>query len=196
MSSLVLLAAGESARMGTPKQLLQFGGRSLLRGAAEEALASGCHPVVVVLGGSAPRMAEEVADLDVRTVTNLAWREGIGASIRAGMTSLITGPDGDAVESVVIAVCDQPFCTAPLIRQLVTCHEENQCAAVASSYQGVRGVPALFSRALFPELLALRGPEGARGILQRHAHETLEVPFAKGAIDIDTPLDYARSLSF
>jgi molybdenum cofactor cytidylyltransferase len=138
-------------------------------------------------------MAEEVADLDVRTVTNLAWREGIGASIRVGMTSLITGPDGDAVESVVIMLCDQPFCTAPFIRQLVACHEEHQCAAVASSYEGVRGVPALFGRALFPELLELSGTEGARPILQRHAQETLEVPFAAGAIDIDTPEDYARS---
>ena len=195
MRGLVLLAAGESARMGTPKQLLQFRGRSLLRGAAEEAVASGCRPVVVVLGAFASRLAGEVADLDVRTVINLGWREGMGGSIRAGMTALLTGPAGDAVESVVIMLGDQPFCTAAYLRQLVARQEERGCSAVASSYRGTCGVPALFSRSLFPELLALRGPEGARRILQRHTGETLEVPFAAGETDVDTAEDYDRLLS-
>jgi molybdenum cofactor cytidylyltransferase len=192
MTGLVLLAAGESARMGTPKQLLQFRGRSLLRGAAETALASGCHPVVVVLGAFAARLGGEVAGLAVRTVINSRWREGIGGSIRAGMTALITGPQGEAVESVIIMLGDQPLGTAAHLRLLADRYEEQRCAAVASAYAGNRGVPALFSRPLFPELLALRGPDGARRVLERHADRTFEVDFPAGAMDVDTPEDYAR----
>lgn len=194
MTGLVLLAAGRSARMGTPKQLLRFGGRSLLRGAAEEALASGCSPVVVVLGAFARRLKLELAELPVRIVTNEAWREGMGGSIRVGMDALLSQPDGDPVDAAVLMVCDQPFCTATHLRRLVVCHQQLKGAAVASSYGGVRGVPALFSRPLFAELLELRGPEGARRILQSHAYETWEIPFPAGAMDIDTPKDHARSL--
>jgi molybdenum cofactor cytidylyltransferase len=191
MTGLVLLAAGESARMGTPKQVLSYGGRSLLRRAAQEALASGCRPVVVVLGAFAHRVGEEVPDLPLQIVTNEAWREGMAGSIRAGLEAVMAGPDGLRVGSVVIATCDQPFCTAAIIRRLVACYEERECAAVQSSYAGACGVPVLVDRRLFPELLELRGTEGARRVLQRHAEDTFMVPFPAGAIDIDTPEDYA-----
>ena len=191
MTGLLLLAAGESARMGQPKQLLVFQGRTLLRRAAEEALASGCQPVIVVLGAFAERLTPELSGLDVRVVINRGWQEGLGGSIREGMRALLTGPDGDAVDGVVITLCDQPFCTASYIGRLVALHDERKTSAVASSYNGVRGVPALFDRSLFPELLELRGPEGAKRILQRHASEILEVPLGDGALDVDTPEDYA-----
>ena len=193
MTGLILLAAGESSRMGEPKQLLVFEGRTLLRRAAEEAMESGCQPVVVVLGALADRMTAELSDLPVRVVINREWQEGLGGSIRAGMEALLAGPDGDLVDAVVMTLCDQPFCTAAVIRRLVAAQEQLNSPAVASFYDGVRGVPALFGRSLFPELLELRGPEGARRILQRHADETLEVPFGDGAGDIDTPEDYAKA---
>ena len=193
MTGLILLAAGESARMGQPKQLLRFGGRTLLRRAAEEAVASGCQPVTVVLGALADRMTAELSDLPVRVVINREWEEGLGGSIRAGMEALLAGPDGDRVEAVVMTLCDQPFCTAAVIRRLMAAHDELKSPAVASSYDGVRGVPALFGRALFPELLELTGPEGARRILQRHADETIEVALGDAAGDIDTPEDYVTA---
>jgi molybdenum cofactor cytidylyltransferase len=179
--------------MGRPKQLLIFNGRTLLRRAAEEALASGCRPIVTVLGAFADRLSNEVADLGVQVVTHHGWRGGMGSSVRVGLNALLDGPQGSALEAVILMVCDQPFCTAPVLRRLLETHQELKSPAVASYYKGVCGVPALFSRSLFPELLDLRGPGGASSVLERHRQETLVLPFAPGAIDIDTREDYVQS---
>ena len=187
---LVLLAAGGSFRMGAPKQLLVFRGRTLLRRAAEAAAASGCHPVVVVLGAHAARLSREIADLPVRVAHNGAWRTGMGSSIRTGLHALISAEV--AVDAVVITVCDQPFCDASVIRMLVEGHGGGERRIVTASYAGVHGVPALFDGTLFPQLLALDGQEGARRVLEAYRGEILPIPFAPGAVDVDTPADLAR----
>ncbi len=86
----MILAAGASIRMGTPKQLLSFQGRSLLRHVAEEAIASCYDPVVVVLGSQAEQMQLEVRTLALHVVENQQWAKGMGTSIAAGMTALAT----------------------------------------------------------------------------------------------------------
>jgi molybdenum cofactor cytidylyltransferase len=184
---LVLLAAGGSSRLGRPKQLLVFQGRTLLRRAAEEALAAGCHPVVIVLGAYADRLTREIADLPVLIAHNLAWRTGMGASIRTGV-EVLTG-SGLAVDGVVIAVCDQPFCDASVIHRLLAGHRRGEQRIIAASYAGVYGVPALFDATLVPELLALDGQEGARRVIENHRETILAVPFDAGAVDIDSPED-------
>lgn len=80
---LIVLAAGASTRMGTPKQLLLFQGRSLLRSVAEAAIASRCDPIVVVLGSQADRIKLEVHTLDLHIVVNQEWAKGMGTSIAA-----------------------------------------------------------------------------------------------------------------
>jgi molybdenum cofactor cytidylyltransferase len=182
-------------RMGQPKQLLIFRGRSLLRHATEEALASGCHPVVVVLGAHAEQMGAEIRALPVRVVVNGRWPEGMGASIRAGIEALTADPGAGDLEAVALAVCDQPFFSARIVRKLIAAHQQARCAIAAATYEGARGVPALFSRSLFPELLALEGAEGARRVIEAHPDQTLPVPFPEGAIDVDTPEEYARVAS-
>src|SRR5437016_3635961 len=153
--SVVILAAGASTRMGVPKQLLAFRGRSLLRRAAEEALASGCHPVVVVLGAYAQRLQEEIRGLPVRVVVNARWPEGMGTSVRAGIEALAAGAGADEVEAAVLAVYDQPLFSARIVRELIAGHQRTGSPIVAAAYEGTRGVPALFSRSLFPELITL-----------------------------------------
>ena len=189
---LVILAAGASTRMGVAKQLLAFRGRSLLRHAAEEALTSGCHPIVVVLGAHAERLTDEISELPVRVVVNARWSQGMGTSIRAGIEALMADPGGDEVAAAVLAVCDQPFFSAAIVHGLVAAHQRSGSAIVAATYEGTRGVPALFSRSLFPELAALDGHEGARRVIQSHPDETVVVPFLEGAFDIDTSEDYTR----
>ena len=187
---LVLLAAGGSSRLGTPKQLLVFQRRTLLRRAAEEAVASGCHPVVVVLGAYADRLTREIVDLPVLVAHNVAWETGMGSSIRTGIEALTEA--GHAVDGVVIAVCDQPFCDASVIRRLLEGHARGEQRIVTASYAGMYGVPALFDTALIPELLALDGQEGARRVIESHRDSILSVPFDAGAVDIDTPEDLTR----
>jgi molybdenum cofactor cytidylyltransferase len=190
--SLVILAAGAATRMGAVKQLLPFRERSLLRHTTEEALASGCHPIVVVLGAHAERLKEEIRELPVRVAVNPRWPEGMGTSIRAGIEAVTTDPGGEEIAAVVLTVCDQPFFSAAIIHELIAAHQQSGSAIVAASYAGTRGVPALFSRSLFPELLALDGHEGARRVIQARSDETVSVSFPGGAFDMDTPDDYAR----
>jgi molybdenum cofactor cytidylyltransferase len=193
--------------MGAAKQLLPFRGRTLLRHTTEEALASACRPIVVVLGAHAERLQQEITELPVQVVVNERWSEGMGTSIRAGIEALTADPGGDEAECVraprgplpvvaaVLAVCDQPFFSAGIIHELIAATPAFRHAIVAASYEGARGTPALFSRSLFPELMALDGHEGARRVIQAHPDETLAIPFPEGALDVDTPEDYARLMN-
>lgn len=191
--AVVVLAAGASTRMGTPKQLLSHEGQSLLRRAADVALNSICRPVVVVVGAHAEMLRRELNDLPVQVVENGKWSEGMSSSIRAGVEAL-EGDDEPAggPEAVVLMLCDQPFVTSELLNQLVAAYRSGRAPIVASEYGGNCGVPALFSRPMFEELITLGGAEGARHLIARHADEVTAVPFARGTFDIDTPADYAR----
>jgi molybdenum cofactor cytidylyltransferase len=182
----VVLAAGGSSRLGRPKQLLWHRGRSLLRRAAEEALASGCEPVVVVLGAEAGRLAPELAGLPVKPVVNERWADGMSTSLRLGVEAL-----GPVVEACVLLLCDQPSVTAALLRGLVEAHRHGHRLA-GCEYGDALGVPALFDRSLFPELLNLGGDRGARPVLAAHAAEAARIAFPEGVLDIDTPEDAAR----
>lgn len=175
-------------RLGQPKQLLQFEGESLLRRAARTALDSVCRPIVVVLGADAEKMRPELAGLDARVVENADWARGMGTSLRAGLAAL----EPENLDAVVVLLCDQPLLTADVLDALVAAHEATGWPIAASEYGGRRGVPALFARALFPELRALGEAEGARSLLQRHAPEAAPIPFPEGIQDIDTERDWAQ----
>jgi molybdenum cofactor cytidylyltransferase len=184
---LILLAAGGSTRMGRAKQLLVFKGRSLLRRAAEEGVASGCRPVVVVLGDRPEEMRGELAGLEVQIVVNDRWRVGMGASIRRGMEEV----QGAAV---VVMLCDQPFVTAEVIGQLIKTFRESGKAVCASSYAGTFGPPCLFAASEFERLRGMPEEQGAKRLIAAAADVAL-VPFEKGAVDVDTVEDYERILN-
>ncbi|KYC36405.1 4-diphosphocytidyl-2C-methyl-D-erythritol synthase [Scytonema hofmannii PCC 7110] len=184
---LILLAAGASTRMGTPKQLLQYQQHSLLRHMVEVALASVCNPVIVVLGAYADRIRPEVELPNVRIVENDRWSEGMSTSIRSGIEAL-----NDDVEAVVLMLCDQPFVSTQIINQLVHVFRATDGQIVASEYGGVQGVPALFKRTLFAELLTLSGAAGARQVIKQNAGEVFSLSFPEGIFDLDTRNDYER----
>jgi molybdenum cofactor cytidylyltransferase len=186
----VVLAAGSSSRMGTPKQLLQFRGETLLRLAARAALGAGCRPVVVVTGAHAVRMREELRGLDVLEVVNALWETGMASSVRAGVSALM---ESDA-SAVVLTLCDQPHVTSETIAALINEHQATGRPVVASGYGGGFGVPALFGRALFTELIQLEGQAGAKQVIKRHARGARFVSFPGGETDVDTPDDFARLL--
>jgi molybdenum cofactor cytidylyltransferase len=186
----VILAAGASTRMGTPKQLLLYQGRSLLRRAIETAIAAHCRPIFVVLGAYSAQIRCELKDLPVQVVENLEWRTGMGSSIRHGIQALIeTSP---LVEAAILLLCDQPFVSAPTIHQLQSVYRSTHNPIVASAYQNTIGVPALFHSTLFLELTGLTQAEGAKKVIQRHINSAVTVEFPQGAIDLDTPNDYQQ----
>ena len=159
----IVLAAGFSTRLGTPKQEIVFENETLLQ--------------------RAHRLAREVAD-DVIVVTpqlNPDAAEGIASSIRAGVRLA-----GDA--RVLIMLCDQPLITADHLRELIAI----DAPIVATGYAGVAGVPAVFAPEFASELLALRGDRGARVVIEAHRDVTSVVIFEDAAVDIDTADDLQR----
>jgi molybdenum cofactor cytidylyltransferase len=180
--ALILLAAGASTRLGQPKQLLPFRGRSLLRHAAETALATVCRPVVVVLGACAERLQTELAGLPVVVAVNPSWGEGMASSLRRGLKTASQPSEPDAL---VIMLCDQPLITSAMLNQLVTTHHSENRGIVASEYGDAVGVPALFSRQYFSKLRLLKGDQGARGTIVNHKHDLARISLPEAAFDVD-----------
>ncbi|WP_310483615.1 nucleotidyltransferase family protein [Chamaesiphon sp. VAR_48_metabat_403] len=205
----VILAAGASTRMGTPKQLLEWQGRSLLRSITETAIAANCDPIIIVLGASSDsakrrhsqRIQAEIIDLPVQIVNNPEWQTGMGSSIRTGIQALLvqlccTGGNRNMdVNAAILLLCDQPFVSPQIIRQLRSTYDATHQSIVAASYQDTIGVPALFDRQLFPELLKLTCAEGAKVVIKNHLNATVTIDFPQGSIDLDTPQDYQQILN-
>jgi molybdenum cofactor cytidylyltransferase len=187
---LLLLAAGESRRMGRPKQLLPFAGTTLLRHACRTALATPWRPVVVVLGFENAACAAEISDLPVALVLNPQWPEGMGGSLRVGLARLLELSPETA--GVLVLLPDQPLVEAGDLTNLMAAWDPPRRPVAAAAYNGVLGVPAVFARALFEELASLQGPAGARAVIARHPAEIAIVPMPAGAQDVDTPEDYRR----
>jgi molybdenum cofactor cytidylyltransferase len=179
--------------MGSPKQTLRFRSESLLRRAAVAALEAGCYPVIVVTGAHAELSRRELEGIDAREVLNPLWETGMASSIRAGVEGLLSADAG--VDAAVLLLCDQPHVTAEVISRLVGAHRATGSNVVASTYGGSFGVPALFSRALFDELVRLEGAAGAKQVIKRHAAETHFLPFPGGEVDVDTPDDFTRLIA-
>lgn len=184
----VILAAGESSRLGQPKQLLRFQGQSLVRRIVESAKRSGCEPVIVVVGSEKEKVRAELKDAPVVIVENQDWRSGMGTSIRVGVKALIDREP--PVEAILLLVCDQPFVDANVIEQLVALRAKSNKAIVASQYSETLGVPALFDRSCFAELVRLEGDHGAKQIVMRNLERVAVFPFPLGEIDIDTAADH------
>lgn len=188
--SLILLAAGNARRYGSPKQLQEMDGETLVYRAARAALGSGAR-CLVVTGAQAPDVTAELADLDLRCVYNPEWSRGMGSSLASGLRAALEGrpePQG-----VIIALADQPCLRAADYRRLIDIHRTHPQEIVAAAYDHARiGPPALFPRWCFDDLLALDGDRGARELLRAHAPRVLRVDLPQAAIDIDTPADLAR----
>ena len=186
----VILAAGGSSRFGQPKQLLPFRGKTLVRTIIDAACEAGCSPVVVVIGSNGETIHPEVAHANVLEARNTNWRSGIGSSIRSGVQALISHAPG--VEAILLLVCDQTAVNARTIKGLVATHEATNSDIAASRYADTLGVPALFDRSFFEELLSLDDETGAKSIILQNRERVAQFAFPEGAIDIDTWEDWEK----
>ena len=185
----VLTAAGESSRMGQPKALLPWLGKTLLQHQLDTLTQSGVNEVVVVLGHQALDLVTHVRGEQVASVINLDYAQGKTTSIKLGLRSISPGAEG-----VLLLAVDQPR-TVDILRRLLENHQRQDSLISVPEYQGHRGHPTLFSTRLLPELLAIEeASEGVRVVMERHREETLEVPFDTPLVrlDVNTPEEYQK----
>ena len=143
------------------------------------------------MGSRAEEISQEILDLPVEAVPNYAWKKGISTSLKKGLGKLVDlDPE---VSAAVVMLSDQPFVSEKTIRSLIDARASSGKPIVASAYDGVLGVPALFDREVFDELMALEGDKGARVVIRNSKTDrvaTINSPEA--AFDVDTPADHQR----
>lgn len=184
----IILAAGNSSRMGKAKIDLPVGDESLLKHCVQQALGAPLTSVVVVEGAYP---IHTIPDRRAVVIKNNAWESGIGSSIKAGLSYVENHfPKTDAV---VFLVADQPFVTSDHIARVITAFETTGSIS-ASYYNESPGVPALFPRSVFPQILSISDQHGAKVILERNRAHLSLIEFPEGAIDLDTPEDYQEFL--
>lgn len=189
----VILAAGGSTRLGCPKQLLRCGDETLVSRIARLTTSIGCSPIRVVTGSSASEVDTALRGYpNVQTVYNPDWETGMGSSVSLGVSAVLQ--TDAAFDAVLLLVCDQPLVSETLLRDISRKYCNSVSKVVASEYNDVWGVPCLFDSSALPELVALRGTSGAKSVIERYrkAGEAFSVVFPGGALDVDTPADWAR----
>jgi CTP:molybdopterin cytidylyltransferase MocA len=185
----VVLAAGGSARLGVPKQLINFRGEPLVRRAARSVAEGGAAPVVVVTGADAADIALVLDGLShTSTVVNEQWRTGLASSLATAVREL-QRLDARA-DGVLIATADQPLVDASAFGRLLAAFAGG-ARVVAAEYSGTIGVPAVIGREHFETLLALEGDAGAGRWLRARGKVVQRVPLLEAAVDIDTAEDAA-----
>lgn len=191
MISSILLAAGESKRMGMPKQLMPFGDSTILEQTVDNLLSSRVDEIIVVLGCRAEDIEKRIAAKPVKIAMNPAYRQGMSTSIVAGLALV-----DDRAEAVMFVLADQPFIDGKIINQLVDGFASNDRGIVFPSCRGSRGHPIIFSIKYRKELLELKGDIGGRQIIKEHPDDVLEIPVdSEGvSVDIDTTDDFSQRL--
>ena len=175
--------------MGSAKLLLEYRGIPLVRRAVQAAIGARLGPVALVVGAHADRVESAVRGLGVTIVSNSAWESGLGSSIVAGVASI----EGDArISAVIVMLADQPSVNAALLARLASEQQTHGTDAAGCRYGGGPGVPALFTRRLFPRLAALPASSGAKSVLMDPGVKSVLIEFPDGIIDIDTPEDYVQ----
>lgn len=190
---IIILAAGNSSRLGEPKQLLKYQNKSLIQHVAESAIEAVGESVVVVTGSNYNLVTDELNGMLVHFAYNNDWQEGMASSIRTGVHKLLS--INSSISGIIIAVSDQPFITSNLFLNLIAIADTSNNHIVASHYDDSIGTPALFKTKYFDFLLNLKGAEGARKLLKRFEDDITIISFPMGGIDIDTQEDYRNLLN-
>jgi molybdenum cofactor cytidylyltransferase len=191
-TGIILLAAGSSFRLGRPKQLIEIQGETLIQKAIDEAKMSQADFLVVVLGANADLIQTGFDYSSTPFIVNPDWQNGMSSSMQVGLRFLM---EKEEIDQVLLMLCDQPFVDASLLNKLINSKKTSGKGIVAAAYSNTLGVPALFDRRYFEELLQLNGSEGAKKVIFNHQAEVHALDFPLGAVDLDTEEDISQFLS-
>lgn len=190
----VVLSAGESSRMGSPKALLPIRGMLFIERIVEAFRATKAGEIVVVLGHRAEEIKEKISHLPVTIVINEDYAKGQLSSLIAAVRNLGSKRNAKLVDGILVHLVDHPFIDPVLVDQMIDRFYQSKKLIVVPRHRGRRGHPVLIARALFAELLSAPLDKGAKAVVHAHRDETLEIEtdYEGVTIDIDTPEEYRQ----
>ena len=188
----VILSAGESSRMGRPKALLSIDGVRFVEKIVSTLKSTNVGDIIVVLGHNAEGIRRKISDLPVTILINHDYKQGQLSSLQVAIRLLESS--GNPVDGILVHLVDHPYIEAKLVNLIIDRFYETKKLIVVPRFQGRRGHPVIFARALFSELLAAGTDQGAKPVVHAHRDDTLEIDTDdKGVlIDIDTPEEYRQ----
>ncbi len=185
--AIIILAAGSSTRMQTPKQLLNFKGKNLLQRAIDLACALEVENRMLVLGGWKETIQEKIDASEFDILFNANHKNGMSSSLQLAIKQVVPNSQ---IEGILIMLCDQPLIPKSHYEQLLEHAKHTDASIIATSYNQIMGVPCVFKSNRFEELLDLEGQQGAKFLLKKHKEEVVSVPCEMASFDIDTEKDY------
>jgi molybdenum cofactor cytidylyltransferase len=191
MICAMILAAGESRRMGAPKLLLPLGEKTIIETVVDEILRSKADKILVVLGAEREKIESKIANRPVKIVANLRFEEGMLSSIQAGFETL-----PNEIEAVLVCLGDQPFIPSSVMDKLIEAYQNTRRGIILPVYKKKRGHPTLIDIKYRQEVKKLSPDIGLRALVYDHPQDVLEVEVDTPLIlkDIDKPEDYMREL--
>jgi molybdenum cofactor cytidylyltransferase len=186
----LIVAAGESRRMGTAKQLLPFGHSTILGQVIKNALESNLDEIVVVLGYQAQEISQSISGIPVKVVINPEFRQGLSSSIKKGLSSIAK------TSALMIILGDQPLVGKEIINSLIAEFAKGNRGIIVPVYNNTKGNPVIFAPTYRNQLLALQGDVGGKGIVRAHPEDVAELNVDSEAVicDIDERDDYRMHL--
>jgi molybdenum cofactor cytidylyltransferase len=191
-TGIIILAAGESNRLGYPKQIAKYKDKTLLQLAIDAANGCEAHKRVLVLGANRDEIKKTFPGSSIPNIPNPHFEKGMSSSLKIGLEYMLKF---DQPDQILIMLCDQPFVDSKILNKLITTQAKEGKGIVACAYSKTVGVPILFGKAYFKELMELKGDEGAKKIAQLHEEDLVTISFPQGKIDIDTEEDLEELLN-
>lgn len=186
--AVLILAAGNSSRMGVSKQLLKWKEANLLQHSVNTVSKVNTQNLVV-LGANYSKIKSEIEDENISVLCNQNWQKGLGNSIAFGINYIKEFLP--LIDNVLIMLADQPLIDAAFLIQMIEIHKLNPKKIVCTSYQNDQsGVPAIFNKIYFEDLLQLNDDKGAKELLKKYSSDLISLDGAKVVQDIDTFDDY------
>lgn len=186
-TAILILAGGESRRMGQPKQLLPLGSTTMLGRSLQMCLGSEIGPVWIVLGAKADKIRHSLPEADFQIVVNEGWKAGMGSSIAAGVKAIQQDPQ---VGEVMIVLADQVKLTSRSLQNFHAAYTASHKSIGVSVSKVGPGPPSIFDRRWFDALSHLSGDQGAKPVVKSNQSEALQIMHDHAGQDVDTPEDY------
>ena len=192
----IILAAGQSERMGKPKLFLPYLNNPLIHYPVSIAVEMNLDPILVVGGRYSQQLQIELSDFlnDIAIIHNAEFEKGMSSSLKIGINAL-----GDELDGVIIFLGDQPFVSNEVVQKLIQKYKVSNNSKIIRPRFGIQpGHPILFDKSLFSKFQALTGDEGGKSIIKANEDKLLYIDFedTKLNFDIDTPLDYEVLITY